>query len=231
LRGPFLEVGGEGMRVPTPDQTVRCSKHIVRRYLVTAVAVALLVHSALADTATYAFDIPQEDLALALNQIAQQSHIEIAYSGELTRGKISPALKGTYTPEQALKMLLKGSGLHVRRISGGALVIEKTGKSPSGGQRPISDSDATMQMREVIVAISKRAKSARSRFPRGYRGRPWSQRRYSQSAASGLAHEFSDRHAHEEWDNRQCACDSYGTPSAVRDVVLLRAWIGRFRPA
>lgn len=88
----------------------------------------------LADTATFAFDIPREDLALALNQIAQQSHIEIAYSAELTRGKTSPLLKGTYTPEQALKMLLKGSGLHVRRISGGALVIEKIETSPSDGQ-------------------------------------------------------------------------------------------------
>jgi len=220
------------MRVPTPDQTVRCSKYVVRRYLVAALAAAMLVHNALADTATFAFDIPREDLALALNQIAQQSHIEIAYSAELTRGKISPLLKGTYTPEQALKMLLKGSGLHVRRVAGGALVIEKegAGKSPSGGQRPTSDSDATMQMGRIIVIASKRANSARCRFPRGHRRRPWSQRRYSQSTANGLAHEFSDRHSHEEFVNPQCACDSDGTPSVVRDVVLLRAWIGGFRP-
>jgi hypothetical protein len=123
-------------------------------------ALSVLAHSSFADTATFAFDIPREDLALALNQIAQQSHIEIAYSAELTRGKISPSLKGTYTPEQALKMLLKGSGLHVRQIAGGALVIEKegAGKSPSGGQRPTSDSDATMQLGgEIIVTASKRA--------------------------------------------------------------------------
>src|SRR5580658_11326598 len=125
------------MRVPTPDQSVRCSQHVVRRYLIAALAAALfvLVHSALAGTATFAFDIPRGDLALALNQIAQQSHIEIAYSAELARGKTSPSLKGTYTPEEALKLLLKGSGLHVRRIAGGALVIEKEGpaKSPFGG--------------------------------------------------------------------------------------------------
>ena len=97
----------------------------------------MLVISAFPDTATFAFDIPREDLALALNQIARQSHIEIAYSAELTRGKVCASLKGTYTPEQALKKLLKGSGLHVRRIADGALVIEKegAGKSPSGGQR------------------------------------------------------------------------------------------------
>jgi hypothetical protein len=53
------------------------------------------VHTAFADSATFAFDIPREDLALALNQIAQQSHIEISYSAELTRGKISPLLKAS----------------------------------------------------------------------------------------------------------------------------------------
>ena len=125
------------MRVPTPDQKVRCS--VLRRYSIAALAAVLsvLVISAFPDTATFAFDIPREDLALALNQIARQSHIEIAYSAELTRGKVCASLKGTYTPEQALKKLLKGSGLHVRRIADGALVIEKegAGKSPSGGQR------------------------------------------------------------------------------------------------
>ena len=115
---------------------MRCPKHVLRRYSLAALAaLSVWVHTTFADTATFAFDIPREDLALALNQIAQQSHIEISYSAELTRGKISPLLKGTYTPEQALKWLLKGSGLHVRRIAGGALVIEKEGpaKSPFGG--------------------------------------------------------------------------------------------------
>ena len=139
---------------------MRCSKYVLRRYLVAALAVALsvLVHSALAGTATFAFDIPRQDLALALNQIAQESHIEIAYSAELTRGKISPSLKGTYTPEQALNLLLKGSGLRVRRIAGGALVVEKegAGKSPSGWQRLTSDSDATTQLGEIIVTAQKR---------------------------------------------------------------------------
>src|SRR5580693_6073298 len=84
------ESRGEDMS--TPDQTVRCSKQVLRRYSMVALAAALsvLVHSPFADTPTFAFDIPREDLALALNQIAQQSHIEIAYSAELTRGKISP---------------------------------------------------------------------------------------------------------------------------------------------
>ena len=117
-----------------------------------------MVHGTLADTVTFASDIPREDLALALNQIAKQNHIEISYSAELTRGKISPSLKGTYPPEQALKMLLKGSGLRARRIAGGALVIERegAGKSPSGGEGPTSDNDAAMQLSEIIVTASKR---------------------------------------------------------------------------
>jgi iron complex outermembrane receptor protein len=153
------------MGVLTPDRTVRCSRHVLSTFLMAALAAALsvLAHSAFADTVTFGLDIPREDLALALNRFAQQSHIEISYSAELTRGKTSPSLKGTYTSEQALKMLLKGSGLHVRRIAGGALVIEKEGArmSPSGGQSPTSDSDATVQMGEIIVTASKRAQNQR----------------------------------------------------------------------
>jgi len=128
-----------------------------------AATLAVLVHGAFADTATFAFDIPREDLALALNQIAQQSHTEIAYSAALTRGKNSPSLKGAYTPEQALKMLLKGTGLHVRQIAGDALVIEKGGggMSPSGGQRPTSDSDSALQLAEIMVTASKRMQNQR----------------------------------------------------------------------
>jgi len=147
------------MSVPTPDQTLRCSKHVLRMYLVVALAaaVSVLVHSAFAETVTFPFDISRVDLALALNQIAQQSHIEISYSAELTRGKISPSLKGTYSPEQALKKLLKGSGLHARQIAGSALVIEKegAGMSRSGGQEPTKDDDAVMQG-EIIVTAQKR---------------------------------------------------------------------------
>ena len=146
-------------------QTVPCGRVGMRVPTTAALAAALsvLVHSAFAATATFAVDIPREDLALALNQIAQQSHIEIAYSAELTRGKISLSLKGTYTPEQALKELLKGSGLHVRRIAGGPLVIEKegAGKSPSSGQRLTWDSDATRPLGEIIVTASKRAQDQR----------------------------------------------------------------------
>jgi len=124
---------------------------------------AVLTHSAFADPATFVFDIPREDLALALNQIAQQSHFEISYSAELTRGKTSPALKGLYTPGQALDMLLKGSGLQVRRIAGGALVIESGGSGvvPSGVQGPAADSAAALQLREVIVTASKREEKQR----------------------------------------------------------------------
>ena len=146
------------MRVPTPDQTARCSKYVRRRYLAAALATALLVRSAIADTATFAFDIPRQDLALAVNQIAKQSHIEISYSAELTRGKISPLLRGTYTPKQALKMLLEGSGLLVRRTADGALVIEKEG---AGKSRPTSNSVATMRLGEIIVTASKRAQNQR----------------------------------------------------------------------
>src|SRR5882757_9910742 len=141
------------------------SKYGLKRPLAAVLAAALstLAHNAFADTATFDFDIPQEDLSLALNQIAQQSRIDITNSADLTRGKTSPPLKGTYTPEQALAKLLDGSGLHVRQIDGGALVVETEGTvaAPSGGKKPSPDSDGATQLGNITVTASKRSQKQR----------------------------------------------------------------------
>ena len=123
----------------------------------------MLAPGVFAEASTFTFDIAPEDLARALNEMAQQSHIEISYSAELTRGKISSSLKGTYTVEQALDRLLNGSGLRVRRITGGAWVIETGWNeiSPSVVRGSWSDSASTNQLDEVIVTAARRAEKLR----------------------------------------------------------------------
>lgn len=57
------------------------------------------------------FDVPAGALASQLNVLAAQSGIFLAGDGALTQGKRSPALQGHYSVEQALALLLEGSGL------------------------------------------------------------------------------------------------------------------------
>lgn len=61
------------------------------------------------DVRTYA--IAAGPLANQLNQFAAQAGIFLAADGALTANKTSPALNGNYSVEQALRILLQGSGL------------------------------------------------------------------------------------------------------------------------
>ncbi|MEM1111908.1 MAG: TonB-dependent receptor [Pseudomonadota bacterium] len=57
------------------------------------------------------FDIPAGSLANALNTLAQQAGIYLSGSGELTEGKTSRGLKGSYTADVALERLLQDTDL------------------------------------------------------------------------------------------------------------------------
>jgi outer membrane receptor protein involved in Fe transport len=57
------------------------------------------------------FDIHADDLGEALKSVSRQSGREIIFSAEATKGKAAPSLKGSYTPDDAVRALLAGSGL------------------------------------------------------------------------------------------------------------------------
>lgn len=68
------------------------------------------------NTSTGAFapsniDIPSQPLDAALKQLARATGISVAFDSNLATGKTAPAVKGRMKPDQALKMLLAGSGL------------------------------------------------------------------------------------------------------------------------
>src|SRR5882672_8223190 len=60
---------------------------------------------------TYTLDIPSQNLNDALQALALASRHKLLYSSELVDGKSSPALKGDYTTEQAVRYLLSGTNL------------------------------------------------------------------------------------------------------------------------
>ncbi|VVP92283.1 Fe(3+) dicitrate transport protein FecA [Pseudomonas fluorescens] len=59
-------------------------------------------------------DLPGSSLDKALNALARQSSVQIIFASDLTAGKTTQALKGRYTPQQALSQLLERSGLKTR---------------------------------------------------------------------------------------------------------------------
>lgn len=92
-----------------------------------AAAIALAVFSAptvvAAQTATYSFDIPAQDLSAALRAFGRAARQQVVFDSQDTRGKRSSALVGTFTADAGLQRLLGGTGLTVRRGATGVLVV------------------------------------------------------------------------------------------------------------
>ncbi len=68
------------------------------------------------------FDIAAQPLSSALSEFARQSRVNALYFSDDLRGLSSPQLRGSFTRQQALDLLLARSGYN-GRISGGNLVL------------------------------------------------------------------------------------------------------------
>lgn len=82
-------------------------------------------------SATYNLDIPAQSLKDALQALALASRHKLLYSSELVDGKASPALKGQFTIEQAVQVLLSGTHLSYEVTSDG-LVLVRASDPPNG---------------------------------------------------------------------------------------------------
>jgi hemoglobin/transferrin/lactoferrin receptor protein len=75
--------------------------------------------------AAAALDIPAQPLPAALAAFAAQSHTQVVYTDASPYDLTAPALKGDYTPAQALDALLLGSGLRWREVRPGVVTLER----------------------------------------------------------------------------------------------------------
>ncbi len=90
-----------------------------RRYLLSSLALgALVAMSAPAQAEARQvqhFDIPAQDLGGALRAFARVSGVQVIFDGKAVRGKRSEALRSRAGAEEALRELLRGTGLTYRR--------------------------------------------------------------------------------------------------------------------
>jgi iron complex outermembrane receptor protein len=92
---------------------------------------AVAAQPAEARSVTYNLDIPSQSLNDALQALALASQHKLLYSSELVVGKNSPAIKGQFTTEQAVKALLSGTNLSYEVTSDGLVLIRAAGESAS----------------------------------------------------------------------------------------------------
>lgn len=119
---------------------------ISKRAFYTALLVAttsgagMAVTPARAQVATASFDLPAEDLATTLRAIARQGGREILFADEDVRGKQSPAVRGSFTAEQAVRIAIGNGDLTVEEQAD-ALVVRVRHRQ---GQNDPSQADITV---------------------------------------------------------------------------------------
>lgn len=76
-----------------------------------------------AGNARQAYDIPAGSLGNALDDFVASARTPVLFDRDLVRHKSSPAVKGNYTDQEAVRRLLKGTGLSFRVTDKGVILI------------------------------------------------------------------------------------------------------------
>src|SRR5579863_3496719 len=69
------------------------------------------------------FDLPAEPLDKALRDLAVQANRNISYEPSIVAGLSAPAVKGDFTVEDALSLLLKGTSLRAVSVNADTIRI------------------------------------------------------------------------------------------------------------
>lgn len=71
------------------------------------------------------FDMPSQEISSALNTFIEKTDLSIVYSIEDKENIVTNSVMGLYTAEQALKIMLKDTGLSYFRTGGNTISIRK----------------------------------------------------------------------------------------------------------
>lgn len=114
-----------------------------------AVAASAIAAPASADSYTFPIDIRAQPLSSALRDLARQTGIELLFDRDMVRGMQAPRIKGRFTPEAALRQLLAGTDLMVRRGSSGAWLIKRRPRPAAPAPVSVEEDDAPQP--EILV--------------------------------------------------------------------------------
>jgi len=87
-------------------------------------AAAAQERRAIASSGAMALHIPAQSLVNALQAYGEETGVQVLYESRSAAGRRSTAVEGTFTPEQALRLLLRGTELQVRYARADAVTLE-----------------------------------------------------------------------------------------------------------
>lgn len=116
--------------MPTPKNT-----SLLRRLLASVLFAFLgAVMSGASEAAKKTFDLKADAAEKALKVFSAQSRVEVLFSSEAAAGVRTNAVKGDYTPMEAVELMLAGTVLYVRDASNGVVRIARSTNVPNDGR-------------------------------------------------------------------------------------------------
>ena len=109
-----------------------------------------------APEAARAYNIPPGPLAAALTRFIGESGILLAAGSDITRGKNSPGLQGSYSAERGLAVLLAGSGLEAVRMDAGQFAVRQQGAGTSADAAGAAGA-ATIHTMAAVTIVGARS--------------------------------------------------------------------------
>jgi iron complex outermembrane recepter protein len=161
------------MRKTYPPARMTPVTGLVRASALAAVATASLLclqSAAWAQSETSKFDIPAQPLASALLAYSQQSGVSVGLRSERFDGKAAPAIAGSLRHDEALRTLLRGSGVQFEFVNPQTVRLitperSSSASSPRGGATPAATAGPAVRAasaaadpgtEEIVVTAQKR---------------------------------------------------------------------------
>ena len=171
---PFVCTGDLLTPMTYPSLPARTPVRIFRGLLLAAVGfLALTLTAVAAESSKKSFDLPAADAAQTLKAYSDQSGEQIVYPVERVRGVKTNAVKGEYSPREALDLMLASTGLSaVQDASTGALAVRRD-EDPNGPRAAQSatardqatDDDAKLVKLEAVEVLGSRIRQTEFEGP------------------------------------------------------------------
>src|SRR5690606_13864104 len=86
------------------------------------------------------FEVPSQPAASALNQFAEQADITLVFSQDAVSGVVVRPLKGSYSKQDALRVMRESTGLAWHEMEGGVISVTRStgaGHGSAGGTQDL----------------------------------------------------------------------------------------------
>ncbi|MEB2646363.1 TonB-dependent receptor [Pseudomonas sp. C 49-2] len=111
----------------------RAPCHASHLFLRPTLIASCLVFSLSAQADSLTLQLPAQSLATSLSQVAQQAQIQLLFDEELLKNVQAPALNGDFTPEVAIRTLLKNGEFTLIKVGSTYVVRPDEGKTTNSG--------------------------------------------------------------------------------------------------